>query len=205
MIRVKFDELMGTLDLWLCMWAPEEQERFETALVLAMTDAHAPHTRALAYAASNVIGTPRLLSAALSLGERGVFSPEERAAIDADALPLYKLLYAAKLLRGNLAVVERLVRREVDRRRTRALAAAISPRDAARAEFEDRLLDWVDLRDLVAVARTTVEARVFSEVERRVAARGKYQRGRAANQLGFHVRRPSPESGGFGTSPLPSD
>ena len=34
-------------------------------------------------------------------------------------------------------------------------------------------LDWVDLRDLVAVARTTMDARLFAEVEERIARRGK--------------------------------
>ena len=52
---------------------------------------------------------------------------------------------------------------------------------------EDAVLDWIDLRDLVAVARTTLDARLFGEIERRVRRRGKYQRGRAANVLGFRV------------------
>ena len=67
----------------------------------------------------------------------------------------------------------------------------------------DATLDWVDVRDLVAVARTTIDARLFGEIERRIARRGKYQRGRAANLLGFSVRlRTAAHSGPDGDSPI---
>ena len=65
------------------------------------------------------------------------------------------------------------------------LARAVSdPSDRA----ADITLDWVDIRDLVTVAFTTVDARLFAEIERRISARGNYQRGRAANLLGFRTR-----------------
>lgn len=38
------------------------------------------------------------------------------------------------------------------------------------------------------MARTTVDARLFSEIERRIAKRGKYQRGRVARLLHFPAR-----------------
>ena len=55
------------------------------------------------------------------------------------------------------------------------------------------------LRGRLAEARTTIDARLFSEIERRIARRGKYQRGRAANVLGFHVRPPL--TGEWGSHP----
>ena len=67
----------------------------------------------------------------------------------------------------------------------------------------DATIDWVDVRDLVAVARTTIDARLFGEIERRIARRGKYQRGRAANLLGFNVRlRTAAHSGPGVESPI---
>jgi hypothetical protein len=177
-------ELSGTLDLWLCMWEPAEQECFETALVRSMTDAHGPRIRALSFLACNVIATPRLLAAAARVAEQGVFPADEISKMELDTLPMYKLHDAAMRMRGNLGQVEHLIRKVVT-----GQAAAI----------ESELLDWIDVRDLVTIARTTVDARLFAEIERRIARRGKYQRGRVANLLGFHVRTPlasvSPISG----------
>jgi hypothetical protein len=164
------DELNGTIDLWLCMWQPEEQDCFETALVRSMTDAHSQHIRALAFAACNVIGTPRLLAAAARIAERGLFRPDELSQMELSTLPMYKLHDAACRLRGNLGKVEHLICQHV----TGEISGP-----------ESELLDWVDARDLVTIARTTVDARIFAEVERRIARRGRYQRGRVANLLGF--------------------
>jgi hypothetical protein len=181
---VNLRELAGTLDLWLCMWEPAEQECFETALVRSMTDAHGKRIRALAFAACNVIATPRMLAAAARISEHGVFPADEISRMELDTLPLYKLHDAASRMRGNLGQVEHLIRKVVT-----GQAAAI----------ESELLDWIDVRDLVTIARTTVDARLFAEIERRIARRGRYQRGRVANLLGFHVRTPlasvSPISG----------
>jgi hypothetical protein len=164
--------LDATLDLWSCMWQPEEQESFETALVRSMIDEHPRPTRLLALAACHVIATPRLLAAAARIAESQVFSAGEISYIERATLPRFNLLSAASRMRGNVLGVELLLARVVT-----------GDRDAS----ADALLDWVDLRDLVAVARTTVDARLFAEVERRLARRGKYQRGRAANVLGFQV------------------
>jgi hypothetical protein len=175
-------ELNGTLDLWQCMWQPEEQECFETALVRSMTDAHSPRIRALAFAACNVIATPRMLAAAARVAERGVFPPDELSRMEFDTLPMYKLHDAASRIRGNLQAVEHLVRKVV--------TGMASP-------HEIQLLDWVDPRDLVTIARTTVDSRIFGEVEKRIARRGRYQRGRIANVLGFAIRPPvAPASAG---------
>jgi hypothetical protein len=180
---VDLDQLQGTLDLWLCMWEPAERESFETALVRSMTDAHSRKIRALAFAACNVIATPRLLAAAHRVAERGVFLPDELSSLEFETLPMYRLHDAASRMRGNLQQAEHLIRKVVTKQAT---------------PQESELLDWVDLRDLVTIARTTVDSRIFAEVERRVARRGKYQRGRAANVLGFTARPPaklSPISG----------
>jgi hypothetical protein len=180
---VDLNELQGTLDLWLCMWQAEERESFETALVRSMTDAHSRKIRALAFAACNVIATPRLLAAAGRVAERGVFLPDELSSMEFETLPMYRLHDAASRLRGNLQQVEHLIRKVVTNKAT---------------SQENELLDWIDLRDLVTIARTTVDGRIFAEVEKRVARRGKYQRGRAANLLGFAARPPatlSPISG----------
>jgi hypothetical protein len=175
-VVIDLDELEGTLDLWLCMWEPEEQECFETALIRSMTDEHPKKIRALSFAACNVIATPRLLSAAGSIAERNVFSPDELSRIEFDTLAMYKLHQAGLRLRGNLQAAEHLLRKVVTRQATLE---------------ESALLVWVDVRDLVAIARTTIDGRIFAEVERQVARRGRYQRGRAANLLGFHAR-PAP-------------
>ena len=71
-------QLAGALDLWLCMWEPEEQERFETAVVRAMTDANAPATRLQALSLCYVVGTPRLNVAARRLADAAVF-PSSRS------------------------------------------------------------------------------------------------------------------------------
>ena len=66
-------QLAGALDLWLCMWEPEEQERFETAVVRAMTDANPRATRLQALSLCYVVGTPRLNVAARRLADAAVF------------------------------------------------------------------------------------------------------------------------------------
>jgi hypothetical protein len=168
-------QLASTLDLWLCMWEPDEQERFETAVVRAMTDENPRSTRLQALAVCHVVGTPRLRAAADRVAAAGIFSAAEVQAITVLAQPWRALMSSGLRLRGNLGVVEQLLARHVD-----------APDDRA----VDITLDWVDIRDLVSVARTTVDARLFAEVERRIARRGKYQRGRAANLLGFRVQPP---------------
>jgi hypothetical protein len=168
-----FEQLATTIDLWLCMWEPHEQTAFETALVRAMTDAHPLHIRRLAFAACNVIATPRLCAAATRFAERGLISAHEVSAIESQTLRLYKRHDAALRLRGNVARVEHLLRQVVT---------------GTAVPSEAEVLDWIDVRVLVTVARTAVDARLFGEIERRIARRGKYQRARAANVLGFHVR-----------------
>jgi hypothetical protein len=179
--RLDLAELDGALDLWACMWKTEERESFETAVVRTLIDAHPPRTRLLALGLCHVLGTQRLLAAAARIAERGVFTAYEIRWIEEATLPRYRLHDAAARLRGNVLAVEHL------------LARAVTG-DAG--DEEDALLDQVDLRDLVAVARTTLDARLFGEIERRIARRGQYQRGRAANVLGFRVgSRPGGEWG----------
>lgn len=181
-------QLGGALDLWLCMWEPEEQERYETAVVRAMTDANPRATRVQAVALCWVIGTPRLVAAAQRLADSGVFPTHEIDAITVASSPLRALVDAGRRLRGNVLAVELL------------LARYVSNGEDGEA---DATLDWVDVRDLVAVARTTIDARLFAEIERRIARRGKYQRGRAANLLGFSVRLRTAAHSGAGTeSPI---
>jgi hypothetical protein len=185
---IDLKQLAGALDLWLCMWEPEEQERFETALVRAMTDANPRATRLQALTLCWVIGTPRLLGAAQRLAGAGVFSQAEAQAVEIASTPLRALVDAGRRVRGNVLSVEQLLARYVSNRRDR---------------HADATLDWVDVRDLVAVARTTIDARLFGEIERRMGRRGKYQRGRAANLLGFSVRlRTSARSGEPVGSPI---
>lgn len=169
---ISLDELRATLDLWGCMWQPEEQEAFETALVRSMTDEHPTPTRLHALAACHVIATPRLLAAAARIAEAAVFPPEIISFIERSTVAWHRLHAEAGRMRGNVLAVEIL------------LARAEGGADAS----ADALLDWVDVRDLVAVARTTTDRRLFAEVERRLRRRGKYQRGRAANVLGFALR-----------------
>lgn len=181
-------QLGGALDLWLCMWEPEEQERYETAVVRAMTDANPRATRLQALALCWVVGTPRLVTAAQRLADSGVFPTHDLDAIAVASSPLRALVDAGQRLRGNVLAVELLLARYV---------SSAEDREA------DATLDWVDVRDLVAVARTTIDARLFSEIERRIARRGKYQRGRAANLLGFSVRlRTAAHSGAGAESPI---
>jgi hypothetical protein len=167
-------QLDATLDLWACMWEPDEQTSFETALVRSMTDAHPINTRLQALAACHVIGTPRLLNAAARMAESGVFTAQQVSTVETETVSRYNLMQSANRMRGKVLGVELL------------LARVVSGHDPA----ADQLLDWVDLRDLVAAARTSVDVRLYREVERRVARRGKYQRGRAANVLGFKLREP---------------
>lgn len=176
---VDLKQLDSTLDLWLCMWEPAEQESFETALVRSMTDQHPRPRRLLALAACHVIGTQRLLAAASRIAERGVFTPDEVEWIERATVTRYNMIRASHRLRGNVLGVELLLARFVS-----GIAADNYDHEA------DALLDWVDVRDLVAVARTTLDARLFAEVERRLAHRGKYQRGRVANVLHFSIRPP---------------
>ncbi|MDB4966232.1 MAG: hypothetical protein JWN44_1921 [Myxococcales bacterium] len=166
-------QLAGALDLWLCMWEPEEQERYETAVIRSMTDANSRPTRRHALALCYVVATPRLLSAAQRLADSRIFSAPDVAALEITVSPLRALVAAGRRVRGNVLSVEQL------------LARYVSNREDQEA---DATLDWIDVRDLVAVARTTIDARLFTEIERRIARRGKYQRGRAANVLGFNVR-----------------
>ena len=181
-------QLAGALDLWLCMWEAEEQERYETAVVRAMTDANPRATRLQALALCRVLATPRLVAAAQRLADSGVFPTDATEAIAVVASPLHALVDAGHRLRGNVMAVELL------------LARYVSNADDREA---DAVLDWVDVRDLVAVARTTIDARLFGEIERRIARRGKYQRGRAANLLGFSVRlRTAAHSGAGSDSPI---
>jgi hypothetical protein len=180
--------LGGALDLWLCMWEPEEQERYETAVVRAMTDANPRATRVQALALCWTIATPRLIAAAQRLYDSGVFPMEDTDSLFVAVSPLRALVDAGRRLRGNVLGVEQLVARFIGN---------ADDREA------DATLDWVDVRDLVAVARTTIDARLFGEIERRIARRGKYQRGRAANLLGFSVRlRTAAQSGPGLESPI---
>jgi hypothetical protein len=166
-------QLTGALDLWLCMWEPDEQGRYETAVVRAMTDANARPTRLQALTLCNVVATLRLAAAARRVRDAGIFSADELVTVELTAAPWRELLDAGQRLRGNVLGVELFLGRFV---------ANAGDREA------DATLDWVDVRDLVAVARTTIDARLFGEIERRISRRGKYQRGRAANLLGFSVR-----------------
>ena len=167
------------------MWEPEEQQRFETAVVRAMTDANPRRTRMQALALCWVLGTPRLQAAAQRLAVTRIFRDGDVEALEVVVSPLRELLDAGRRLRGNVLGVELLLGRFVS--------------DHADREA-DAMLDWVDVRDLVAVARTTIDARLFGEIERRIARRGKYQRGRAANLLGFSVRLRAAAHSGDGMS-----
>jgi hypothetical protein len=169
------NQLDATLDLWMCMWEGGEQEAFETALVRSMTDQHPRPRRLLALAACHVIATQRLLAAASRISEAKLFATDEIAWIEQHTLSRHNLLKSAMRMRGNVLGVELLLARVVS-----------GPHDPP----ANALLDWIDVRDLIAVARTTIDARLFAEVERRIVRRGKYQRGRAANLLGFTVRTP---------------
>jgi hypothetical protein len=168
-------QVTGAVDLWLCMWEPDEQQRYETAVVRTLTDANPRATRLSALALAHVIATPRLVALAARIARVGMFCDAELSSVQVVSRPLKELLQAGCRLRGNMVRVEQLLVRFVDDHDDRVA---------------DALLDWVDIRDLVAVARTTIDARLFGEIERRIARRGKYQQGRAANLLGFRVRAP---------------
>lgn len=156
------------------MWEPDEQERFETAVVRALTDQNPHATRLQALALARAIATPRLQAAFDRVSEASLFGADDMWSLEAASQPLKDLLAAGCRLRGNVVEVERLLSRFVT-----------TPSDKA----ADEALDWVDVRDLVACARTTLDARLFAEIDRRIARRGKYQRGRAANVLGWKVRQ----------------
>jgi hypothetical protein len=162
-------ELDGALDLWGCMWSDVERECYETAVVRTLIDDHPRHLRSLAYALCHVLGTPRLDAAATRI-EPSLGTPEEASAIELRTRPWRRLCARAAELRGSVGDVEALVRR-----------AVVDPIDV----FSDRLLDFVDPRDLLAVTRTTVDGRLFGEVERRLIRRGRYQRARLRNQFGY--------------------
>src|SRR6476469_6970881 len=173
---IDLNQLDATLDLWMCMWEDDEREAFETALVRSMTDQHPKSRRLLALAACHVIATPRLLAAAARVAEADLFAVDETAWIEQATLSRHNMLKSAARMRGNVLGVELLL--------ARVVSGAHDPPAST-------LLEWIDVRDLIAVARTTIAARLFAEVERRISRRGKYQRGRAANLLGFTVRTPS--------------
>lgn len=183
-------QLAGALDLWLCMWEPEEQERYETAVVRAMTDENERPIRLQALALCHVVATPRLRAAAQRVADARIFREGTLEALEVIVSPLRSLVEAGRRLRGNVLAVERLLGR-----------AVADPGDVE----ADATLDWVDVRDLVAVARTTIDARLFAEIERRIARRGKYQRGRAANLLGFNVRLRAAAGEGDDDSPIFGD
>jgi len=178
-MRLDLSQLDAALDLWLCMWEPDEQASFETALVRSLTDRHGRSCRLCALAACQAIGTPRLLAAAVSAEGTGDFSDEEMSCAEEVAVQRRKLLRRALRLRGNLFDVELLLERQ---------AAGLA---------EDALLDFIDLRDLVAVARTTLDPQMFAEVVSCIQRRGKYQRGRAANVLGFRLLHRDQPSGEY--------
>lgn len=180
-------QLAGALDLWLCMWEPEEQERYETAVVRAMTDENERPIRLQALALCYIVATPRLLAAAQRVANARIFREGTVETLEVIASPLRALVDAGRRLRGNVLAVELLLARYVS-----------NPLDAE----ADATLDWVDVRDLVAVARTTIDARLFAEIERRIARRGRYQRGRAANLLGFSVRLRTAANSGAAESPI---
>lgn len=169
---IDFDHLERALDLWQCMWTPEEQAGYETALLRAMTEAHPRAIQLHALAACHVIGTPRLFDAAVRAAESDAFGRAEIDAIERETLGLYNLMQAAARLRGKHLTVEHL------------LARVVTGPDPE----SDALLDRVDARDLIAVARVTPSMRIYREVERRIARRGRYQRGRVANLLGWKTR-----------------
>lgn len=174
-MRYDVTRLAGTLDLWGCMWTPEERESFETALVRAMTDEQPHRTRLDAWAACSLIATDRLAAAATWVAGQGVFDGDELRAVEEAIAPLARARAAAASLHRALAAVELLLRRSAD--------GTLADEDAA-------ALAHVDLRDLVDVALTTPDARTYAAAEAAVAARGPYQRARAANILGFKVRAP---------------
>lgn len=147
------------------MWEPEEQERFETAVVRAMTDQNERSIRRHALALCHVVATPRLLAAAHHLAEAKVFPAVEIQAIEVIAQPLRALVESGERLRGNLLGLEQLLARFV-----------VNSQD----HEADVTLDWVDVRDLWALAQATQEPQLRGELERRLARRGKYQRGRLA-------------------------
>ncbi len=169
-------ELDAALDLWACMWQPEEKERYETAVVRTLIDHHAPRTRRLALALCHAIPSARLHEAAARVVGRGEISRAELRWIEDVARERFRLLDTASRLQGNLRGVEWLLKRAVTG-------------DTA----DDALLDVIDVRDLVAVARTTLDAKLFGEIEKRVARRGRYQRARAARLLEFKTEKKSGE------------
>jgi hypothetical protein len=163
-------ELLRTLDLWGCMWDEDERDRFETAVVRSLTDENPTSVRRVAYAACHALGTPRLSRAAAHVVYAQRLDPDELAELELSAQPYRRALVRAAGFRGDLAGVEALL--------------SAHTRDPADVE-RDRLLDFIDARDLVDVARTTTSAVIFREVDRRLRARGPYQRGRVSNLLGW--------------------
>jgi len=67
------------------------------------------------------------------------------------------------------------------------LSGTVTNKTTGKTASGDTVVLVEPMTGMTEVARTTVDARLFAEVERRIAQRGKYQRGRAANVLGFSV------------------
>jgi hypothetical protein len=178
---MELGEVLAALDLWGAMWTAEERTAFETAVVRAMTDQHARRTRLSALATARVIDTPRLRQAANRAAQR--FTVEERAALEREVAPIRRRYVEAQAVRGNQHVLEWL------------LAQAVSGVSEGEADA-DALLDWVDVRDLVATAFATADLRIYREIEHRVARRGPHQRAKVAARLGFRVEGPDGRPGG---------
>ena len=164
--------IAGALDLWGCMWTVEERERFETAVVRTLIDRHPPRVRLAALALCHAIASPRLDAAALRVAGRGEFAAPSVLSVADSVRPIAQALAVAERLRGSLREIENLLARSVS--------------GLLDAEGE-RVLDVIDVRDLVTVARTTALPRLYGEVERRLGARGRYQRARVRNALDFRV------------------
>src|SRR5262249_7297977 len=119
-----------------------------------------------------VLKRSRLLTGIIRLVEQQIFSAEEILLFEQIVSPLRQLREAGAELRGNLEAVEELLGSVVE-----------NPADRR----ADALLDWVDIRDLVTVARATTEAPIYREIERRIQRRGPHQRAQAARPVGVSV------------------
>ena len=157
-------ELDGILDLWGATWEPADRRVLEDSLIRAIADEAQPLAiRRAALSACHVLATERLVQTIGDTYRDRHFSAEELLDIERDAVPLRHLLHEAQLLRGNLGAVEALCRPE---------AACVPSLDA--------LLDLVDVRDLIALARSSIrDAATRRELTRRLLKRGKHQRARA--------------------------
>jgi hypothetical protein len=167
---IDFEHLDASLDLWLSMWGPNERKAFEAALERSLGSEHPQRLRLTALAACHIIATRRLLEVAVDAYCSGTFTNTEIEWVETSTLARHNLLRAARHLRGNLYEVEVLLQRIL-----------VNRQDG----YADVMLDWLDVRDLVAVARTATDPRLAAEAERRVGRRGKYQLGRVTKVLGF--------------------